>query len=323
MTTKTDTPQGPGEENTAGSAPRPTREEAVKAAGKAWDLEEGERAKAEMKGMRPWPKVMTRQDKILLWCLIGIPAFFLLTMPLRPLFIADHPIPLAFATGSHAAVGAASAYVAVGEGSMWLVIVAGVFGKIKIDWLFWWVGRRWGRGIVNFLVPSERGRRFATRLETMNPWVMRLFIPLSYLPGVPGGVPHIIAGVSGMRLRTFMLLDALGALMVTAAVAGIGYASGQSGVDVVLLVDKYALWVMFALIFGMAILPTIPAIRDQRARRAQVLKEAGEAYDAETERLAAGIGPDAGSDSAAGAAAGETSQVVPAPEAPRVSSKDV
>lgn len=305
MTTKTETPQGPGDEAVTETSPRPTREEAVKAAGKTWDEEQARLAKEQWKGMRPWPKVMQRQDKVLLWMLIGIPAFFMLTMPLRPFFIADYPIPLAFVTGSHAAVGAAAAFVGIGEGTVWLVIVAGVFGKVKITWLFWWVGRRWGRDIVNFLVPSERGRRFASRLETMNPWVMRLFLPLSYLPGVPGGIPHIIAGVSGMRLRTFMLLDVLGALMITSVVAAIGYHSGQTGVDVVLLIDSYAVWLMLALIIAMAVIPTIPAVREQKALRAQVLKEAGAAYDAETERLAAGT--------TAGTTPGNTSGTAPEP----------
>jgi membrane protein DedA with SNARE-associated domain len=287
MTTKTDTPRGQGGENTAEAAPRPTREEALKAAGKAWDLEEAERGKAQWKEMRPWPKDMKRQDKVLAWMLVCIPAFFILTMPLRPLFVADHPIPLAFATGSNAAIGAASAFAGIGEGSLWLVIVAGVFGKVKIDWLFWWVGHRWGRSFLHFMVPSERGRRFAERLETMNPWVMRLILPLSFLPGVPAGIPQIVAGVSGMRLRTYMFLDVLGALLLTSIVAGIGYSVGQTGVDVVLLVDKYAVWLMFALIFGMAAIPAYTGIKDARERKAQALREVGEAYDAETGRLAA------------------------------------
>ncbi len=330
MTTRTDTPQGPGDEAANEASARPTREEAVKAAGEAWDREEGKRAKAEWQGMRPWPKVMTRQDKVLLWMLIGIPAFFMLTMPLRPLFIADHPVPLAFVTGSTAAVGAAAAFASLGEVSLWLVIVAGVVGKVKISWLLWWVGRRWGIGIVNFMVPSERGRRFARKLEGMNPWIMRLLIPLSYLPGVPTAIPHIIAGVSGMRLLTFVLLDALGALMITAVIAGIGYTSGQAGVDVVLLVDRYALWVMLALIVGMAVLPTIPAIREQRLNRARVLKEAGEAYDAETARLAAGDdSTGSGSevvesaDASSGTSADEAAPVLPEPHTPRPGSGNV
>src|SRR5699024_8589351 len=81
--------------------------------------------------------------RILLWMAICIPAFFLLTMPLRPLFIADHPIPLALVTGSYAAIGAGGALASVGQETFWVVLLAGVIGKIKIDWLFWWLGRRW------------------------------------------------------------------------------------------------------------------------------------------------------------------------------------
>lgn len=317
MTTKTDTSQGHGEGNTTAAAPRPTREEALQAAGKAWDLEEAERGKAQWKDMRPWPKEMKRQDRVLAWMLVCIPAFFILTIPLRPLFIADHPVPLAFATGSNAAIGAASAFVSIGEGSLWLVIVAGVFGKVKIDWLFWWVGRRWGRDFLHFMVPSERGRRFAERLETMNPWVMRLVLLFSYLPGVPGGIPQVVAGVSGMRLRTYMFLDVLGALLMTSVVAGIGYSVGQPGVDVVLLVDRYAVWLMFALIFGMAAIPAYTGIKDARERRARALREAGEAYDAETERLTAGAAP------GAGAVAAPATDAEPAPDTGTGGEQDV
>lgn len=311
---------------------RPTREAVLKAAGKEWDLEESKRAKAEMKAKAPWKGRFERQDKILLTLAIVIPAFFLLTLPLRPLFIADHPIGLAFVTGSHAAVGAGAAFASIGEAPLWLVIVAGVVGKIKIDWLFWWVGRRWGHGIVAFLIPSERGQRFANRLQTMNPWVMRLIIPLSYFPGVPGGIPHIIAGVNRMRLSTFLLLDAIGALMITSLVAAIGYASGQAGVDVVLLIDQYALWITLALIVGMAMYPVLGQARDQKARKAEALREVAEAYDAETARIEAGtvLKSDAGTAPATGAsteapaeaASGATSEDVPNPSDDDPTSKD-
>ncbi|MBE3000989.1 VTT domain-containing protein [Nocardiopsis sp. HNM0947] len=270
---------------TESTTPRPSRDEALRAAEEAWQAEENERAQAKLRDLKPWKGKAQRQDKVLLWLAVVIPAFFLLTMPLRPLFIADHPVPLALITGSYAAIGAGGALASIGQETLWIVVLAGVIGKIKIDWLFWWVGRRWGHGIVRFLVQGERARRFVERMESMNPWVMRLVILFSYLPGVPGGVPHIMAGVSGMRLRTYLLLDALGALMVTAAVAWIGFSSGQTGVDLVLLVDRYATWIMVALIFAMAMLPSYLASRDAKRRKAAALAEAAEAYDAETERL--------------------------------------
>ncbi|MET9712702.1 DedA family protein [Nocardiopsis alba] len=267
---------------------RPTREQALKAAEQAWMEQEQELGREALRSLKPWKGKAQRQDKVLLTVALLLPALLLLTLPLRPLFIADHPLALALVTGSHAAVGAASAFIGVGQGgALWVVILAGVIGKIKIDWIFWWLGRRWGRGIVNFLIQGERGRRFADRLETMNPWVMRALVPLSYLPGIPAGITHVIAGANGMRLHVYMLLNALGAAFVTSIVAIVGYSSGQTGVDVVLLIDKYALWIMLALIFGMALYPTFTASRDQKARKTAALEKAAAEYDAETARLEA------------------------------------
>jgi membrane protein DedA with SNARE-associated domain len=216
-----------------------------------------EEARAAMRALKPWEGEATRQDKALLAAFIVIPAFFLALTPLKPLLIADHPVGLALVTGSNAAIGAASAFARIGELPLWLVLCVGVVGKIKIDWLFWWLGRRWGRGIVNLLTPSERARRFADKVRDANPWFVRTGLMLSYVPGVPSALFLVVAGWTGMRLRTFMLLDAIGALLITSVIAGAGYAAGQTGVDIVLTVDRYGLWFTIALIFAMAFAPVI------------------------------------------------------------------
>ncbi len=237
------------------------------------DPKEAERARREqeareaLRAMKPWKGKATRQDKILLACAIGIPAFFLALTPVKPLLIADHPIGLAFLTGSNAAVGAAAAFARIGEIPLWLVVVAGVFGKVKVDWLFWWLGRRWGRGFINnFLARGERAQKFADKAHDLNPWIIRIALTLSYLPGVPAALIHVTAGWTGMRLRTFFLFDALGALILTGVVTAVGYASGQTGVDIILLVDRYALWITFAIIFAMAF---YPVFKQQRAEKAK------------------------------------------------------
>ena len=51
-----------------------------------------------------------------------------------------------------------------------------------------------------------------------------------------------------MRLATFLLFDAIGAALITGLVAGLGFGLGQDAVDVVLAVDKYALWISLALV---------------------------------------------------------------------------
>ncbi|WP_081748823.1 VTT domain-containing protein [Nocardiopsis sp. CNT312] len=235
-----------------------------------------EDAREALRAMKPWEGKATRQDKALLACAIGIPAVFLALTPLKPLLIADHPITLTFLTGSNAGVGAAAAFASLGEIPLWLVVVAGVFGKIKVDWLFWWLGRRWGRRFIAIITPGERAKRLADRMHDMNPWIVRGALTLSYLPGVPAALIHVTAGWTGMRLRTFFLFDALGALILTSVVTSVGYASGQAGVDIVLLVDRYALWFTVAIIFTMAFWPVFKQVREDRAADRAAAKAAGE-----------------------------------------------
>ncbi|MBR8742717.1 DedA family protein [Nocardiopsis sp. MG754419] len=246
--------------------------------------------------MRLWDGKPRTQDKILLGLMIGLPLFLTLTIPLRPLLIADHPVLLAAITGSYAAIGAGGAFAGVGQGALWVVVLAGVIGKVKLNWFFWWIGRHWGFRIIRFLAPTDRAQRFAERLRAMNPWVLRVLVVFAYLPGVPSQIVCVLAGTSGMRLRTYVLMDVLGALMVTSTVAYIGHTSGRTGVDVVLLIDRYALWIMVALIMVMAMYPVFLTARDQRARKSAAVQEAGKAYDAETERLAAGAAPGTGAE---------------------------
>lgn len=250
------TEQGSPEGRDAASTPdRPqSKEEAKKA--------REEEARAALRAMKPWKGKATRQDKALMAAFVGIPLFFMALTPLKPFLIAHHPVLLEFVTGGNAAIGAAAAFARVGELPLWLVVVAGVVGKIKVDWLFWWLGRRWGRGLVNLLAQGEKARRFADRAQGMNPWIMRVALVLSYLPGVPSLLVHVVAGWTGVRLLPFLALDALGALLLTATVASVGYASGQTGVDIVLMVDKYALWFTLGIVLVMSF---VPVFRKNRA----------------------------------------------------------
>ncbi|WDZ91241.1 DedA family protein [Nocardiopsis sp. HUAS JQ3] len=235
-----------------------------------------EEARAALRALKPWEGRATRQDKALMAAFVGVPLFFMALTPLKPFLIAHHPVLLEFVTGSNAAVGAAAAFARIGEIPLWLVVVAGVVGKVKIDWLFWWVGRRWGRGFVNLIAPGDRAQRFADRAQDMSPWIMPVAIVLSYLPGIPTVFVLVIAGWTGMRLVPFLLLDALGALVLTASVASVGYAAGQTGVDIVLLVDRYALWFALGIVVVMAFVPVFKQNRAQKRAKAAAEAKAAE-----------------------------------------------
>ena len=109
----------------------------------------------------------------------------LASLPIRPFLLATHPVALSAVTGSLSAVGAAAAFARVGGTDVWLVVVAGVFGMIKFDWLFWWAGRRWGAKGVRFFTPPGRAQRFVARVRSWPPWSTALLVVVAALPGVP------------------------------------------------------------------------------------------------------------------------------------------
>lgn len=202
----------------------------------------------------PWDGPAQRGDKILLGLIGGILLVLMATIPLRPFLLASHPIVLEFVTGSLSAVGAGAAFARIGEAPLWLVVVAGVVGMIKFDWLFWLAGRRWGDKVVGMFAPGERARWFVGKVRSWPAWVQRLVVVAAALPGVPSAAVFALAGLGRMRLAVFLLFDAIGAALMTGLVAWLGYGLGQHAVDVVLLVDQYALWISLGLVVVVAFL---------------------------------------------------------------------
>ncbi|MEV1293627.1 VTT domain-containing protein [Pseudonocardia sp. NPDC049635] len=214
--------------------------------------EEIEAGKQALRDVVPWETPMNRGDKILVFSTLGVMAVMLATLPLRPFLLASHPIVLSAVTGSLSAIGAGAAFARIGEAPLWLVIVAGVFGMIKFDWLFWLAGRRWGPKVVQFFAPGDGAQRFIARVRAWPRWAMPLVVVAAALPGVPAVAVYALAGLGRMRLGTFLVFDALGAALITGLVAGLGYGLGQQAVDVVLMIDRYALWISLALVVFVA-----------------------------------------------------------------------
>jgi membrane protein DedA with SNARE-associated domain len=203
----------------------------------------------------PWQGRASRTDRALIAAMLVVVAIGLVLRPLKPFLIASHPVLLEVLSGDLIAVGAAAAFARIGEEPLWLVVAAGVLGMVKFDWLAWWAGRQWGAGIIGLLTVSPRVQRWARRGRDADPRVVRAAVVLAMLPGVPTAVVFALAGWAGLRVSTFLLLDAVGALAVTGLVAGLGHGLGQHAVDVVLLVDRYASAVSLALVGAALALP--------------------------------------------------------------------
>jgi membrane protein DedA with SNARE-associated domain len=211
----------------------------------------------------PWTGRPSPTDIVLIAAILVVVAIGAVLRPLQPFFLASHPALLAFVTGDLTAVGATAAFARVGDVPLWLALVAGVIGMTKFDWLTWWIGRRWGYGILSVLATESQARRWSAWAKSADPRLIGAAVALAMLPGVPTAVVFVLAGWTGMRLVVFLLLDLLGAAVTTALIVGIGYAAGQHAVDLVLLIDRYASVVSLSLI-GIAV--AVPLVK-RLARR--------------------------------------------------------
>ncbi|MFD5826264.1 DedA family protein [Lentzea sp. NPDC060358] len=231
--------------------------------GRTYSAGEVEAAQRQWRELRPWGSPMERADKVLIGVLTASIVLSLVSLPLRPFLLGTHPIATAAATGSSSAIGAGAAFARLGQGELWWVVAAGIIGKVKFDWLYWWAGRRWGQKSVGFFVPTDSARRLVPRLRSWPAWGKFGLVVGASVPGVPAILAFLLAGLAGMSLPAFLLADVIGAGLMTGLVAGLGYGLGQDAVDVVLLIDRYALWITLAF----AVFLGVQATRAQLARQ--------------------------------------------------------
>jgi membrane protein DedA with SNARE-associated domain len=180
--------------------------------------------------------------------LIGVCAAYSLALwPLVPALIGSHPLLLEMISGSTLAEVTVGAHSRLGELPLWFAVVAGVPGSMMFDWVFWWAGRRWGDRALHLVLgrdPSPRAvaRREArvARLERMAERFGPASVLLAYYLPLPSVLIYAAAGLSGMRLRTFLVLDVLGTLLWVGPVVGLGYEIGKPAVDAVHRIDHYS-----------------------------------------------------------------------------------
>ncbi len=214
---------------------------------------QGPRRITSMRDMLPWDGKPRTSDKVLLAFLFIIPIFYLVMWPLRPMLIAQMPVVLSIVVGAKTVIAGAGAFAAVEGHSLLLVILAGWVGMMKFDWLWWLAGRRWGERIVSIFANTEKTYRRAEQIRNLPRWLLIVLVIFGRFPGVPGTIVWLIAGWSGMRFWVFFLCNGVGAAVLTAICAYIGFRIGQPAVDLLKLIDKYSIWVSLAIIIGIAV----------------------------------------------------------------------
>jgi membrane protein DedA with SNARE-associated domain len=215
---------------------------------------------------RPWAGQARRRD--LACCLmIGISAIYAVAMiPLTPALIATRPMLLEALSGGNSSIVAAGAFTHMqGKFRLLAVVAVALPGMLRFDWVIWWAGRLWGRGMVEKL--GNHSRRTAAIVATTERQGTRFAKPavvLSALMPVSGAPVYAAAGWVGLPLATFVILDAIGCAAWAAVLAVCGYLLGARGVAVADLVARYAL-VSVAVLLVLTVAPHLWHAR--RARR--------------------------------------------------------
>jgi membrane-associated protein len=197
----------------------------------------------------PWGRELERADYVLAGWLLFSGLYGLALLPAVPAFVATHPALLELLRGSVTSMIAMGGLVRTGHASLLVAVAAGIPGYMMFDWLYWWAGRRWGaQAIDRFLgAPAQAARRRERLRRTMERYGAAAVVLAALLP-VPSVLIYAAAGLAGMRLRVFLALDALGALLWVGLMVGLGVLLGQRAVDVAHAISHYSLLVTVGLV---------------------------------------------------------------------------
>jgi membrane-associated protein len=198
----------------------------------------------------PWKGTATREDKIILAAIAASGLVPLALMPLIPVLVASHPALLELIRGSTASIVNMGARARIGEASIVAAVLLGVPSLMMFDWAYWWAGRRWGDRVFVWLLggPGPRTERRLARLHRLESRFGPAAVVLAYFQPLPTGVVYAAVGDGGMRLWTFLLLDALGTALWTGLLAFLGWQLGRDAVDVADAIARYGLWATIGLI---------------------------------------------------------------------------
>jgi membrane protein DedA with SNARE-associated domain/rhodanese-related sulfurtransferase len=120
----------------------------------------------------------------------------------------------------------AGALAAQGRGHLHLplVLAAAVAGCLLADGFWFWLGRRWGSGVIravcSFTADPRQSRERSRRVFAT--WGLRLLVVAKFIPGLDGVSPPL-AGAEGASVGGFLLFDGAGSLLWSGAYVLLGF----------------------------------------------------------------------------------------------------
>jgi len=170
----------------------------------------------------------------------------------------------------------AGALAAQGHGHLHLslVLLSGVLGCLIADGFWFWLGRRWGSGVIrlvcSFTSDPRASRDKAHRIFSR--WGLRLLLVAKFIPGLDGVSPPL-AGAEGATIRGFVAYDIAGSVIWSAAYMMLGFAFSGELDRVVYLMGRFGtivgvvVGVPLACYVAWRLLQLVRMIRHLRMRR--------------------------------------------------------
>lgn len=193
------------------------------------------------------------------WCLGLIMVLGIYSMALLPFRAVLITAPYLYATlaGSRTAVVMIGALAAPPTENPWwpLGLILATLSICKFDWVYFWAGKLWGRGLIEMVAGrSARARRGAERAERLARRFATPAMAVTFLPiPLPASVIYAALAASGMSWRKFFVLDVLFGFCLQALYLYLGYRIGEPAVEVVQIYADYAWYVVIGIFVVMVV----------------------------------------------------------------------
>jgi len=225
----------------------------------------------ESDGM-PWKKKPGRADYACLAGVGGIALFSLILLPTRAWLLAAAPDWLAMFTGGRTAVAASGAFASVGDMPHWPVVLAAASVlSLKFDWIYWWAGKLWGRGMIEVWAANSkraaknyaRAERWAEKLGPLGFFIAYVPIPLPLMQ-----VVFVLSGAANMSLKRFLIYDYIASTIWLVFYFWLGWRLGEPVVGILNEYARYAGYVAIGLIVFIVISTYWRQVQKEKAKMA-------------------------------------------------------
>ncbi|MDO5084210.1 MAG: DedA family protein [Arachnia propionica] len=200
----------------------------------------------------PWKQKPGRADIACMTWFGLVAVYGLVMLPLRAWLIVHAPDVLAMISGSRTAIATVGALSSQGAMPHALIVFAvAAVASIKLDWIFWWAGRLWGRGMIE--VWAGRSARAAKSYAVAERWAHKLG-PFGFLIAyVPIPLPimqvvFVLSGATGLKLWKFLLYDFLASTVWLGLYYNLGWMFGEPIVQALEYYAKIAGYISIALL---------------------------------------------------------------------------